>query len=148
MDRFFGSSHRSCSVKKMFLKILQISQENTCVRAFLIMLFIKKGLQHRRFPVKFVKILRTPILKNISGDCFYLLNLFIWSSEILLSFAFASFFSPFLLVFSKRGLLVGSLAKHIELTSWFSLQVCLQSCAAMRNFSFSQNSSPQVLMQN
>ena len=27
--------------------------------------FIKKRLQHRCFPVKFSKILRTPILKNI-----------------------------------------------------------------------------------
>ena len=27
--------------------------------------FVKKGLQHRYFPVKFTKFLRTPILKNI-----------------------------------------------------------------------------------
>ena len=27
--------------------------------------FVKKRLQHRRFPVKFVKFLRTPILKYI-----------------------------------------------------------------------------------
>ena len=39
----------------MPLKILQISQEN----------IIKKRLQHRCFPVKFAKFLRTPILKNI-----------------------------------------------------------------------------------
>ena len=33
------SSHRRCSVKKMFLEILQYSQENTCARAsFLIKL--------------------------------------------------------------------------------------------------------------
>ena len=29
--------------------------------------FIKKRLQHRCFPVKFAKFLRTPILKNICG---------------------------------------------------------------------------------
>ena len=35
----FRSSHRSCSVKKVFLKISQISLENTCVRvSFLIKL--------------------------------------------------------------------------------------------------------------
>ena len=40
----------------MFLKISQISQENT---------FTKKRLQHRCFPVKFETFLRTPILKKI-----------------------------------------------------------------------------------
>ena len=32
--------------------------------------FIKKRLQHRCFPVKFKKILRTPFLQNTSHDCF------------------------------------------------------------------------------
>ena len=45
----------------MFLKISQISRENSCVGVF----FKKKGLQHRRFPVKFVKFIGTPILKSI-----------------------------------------------------------------------------------
>ena len=27
--------------------------------------FIKKGLQHRRFPLNIMKFLKTPILKNI-----------------------------------------------------------------------------------
>ena len=30
--------------------------------------FIKKGFQHRCFPVKFVKFLRTPISRNICGS--------------------------------------------------------------------------------
>ena len=54
--------------KKVFLKILQISQENTCVRVFLIKCvknFVKKRLQHRCFPVKFAEFLRTLILKNM-----------------------------------------------------------------------------------
>ena len=35
--------------------------------------FIKKRLQHRCFPVKFDKFLRTPILKNICGRLFLLI---------------------------------------------------------------------------
>ena len=69
------SSHRRCSVKKMFLKVSQISPENTCVGVcFQYGLqtcnSIKKRLQHRCFPVKFAKFLRTPILKSIGSDCF------------------------------------------------------------------------------
>ena len=64
--------------KKVFLKIYQISQKNTCVgvwnykeslfnevAANQACNFTKIRLQHRCFPVKFVKFLRTPILKNI-----------------------------------------------------------------------------------
>ena len=49
---------RRCSVKKVFLKISQNSQENTCARVF----FEKKRLWHWCFPVNFVKFLRTPFL--------------------------------------------------------------------------------------
>ena len=62
----------SCSVK-VFLKILHISQESTCVD-FLIKFrssyrrcSIKMGLQHRCFPVNIVKFLRTPFSQYISG---------------------------------------------------------------------------------
>ena len=55
----------------VFLKISQMSQENTCVGVFFIEVldlkvydFIKKRLQHSYFPVKFAKFRRTPILKN------------------------------------------------------------------------------------
>ena len=58
-----------CSVKKVFLEILQNPQENTCARvSFLIKLHaapttsLKKRLSHRCFPVNFVKFLRTPFL--------------------------------------------------------------------------------------
>ena len=59
-----------CSIKKVFLKILQNSQENTCARAsFLIKLqaeacnFIEKEtLAQVYFPVNFPKFLRTPFL--------------------------------------------------------------------------------------
>ena len=51
-----------CSVKKVFLKISQSSQENTCARVFfLIKFFLKKrySLWHRCFPVSFLKFLTT-----------------------------------------------------------------------------------------
>ena len=46
----------------MFLKISQISQENTCARVSL----LKKRLWRNRFPVNFAKFLRTPFLQNTS----------------------------------------------------------------------------------
>ena len=54
-------------MKKVFLKILQNSQENSCARvsghpATL----LKKRLWHRCFPVNFAKIIKTSTLKNIS----------------------------------------------------------------------------------
>ena len=54
------SSSRGCSVKKLFLEILQNSQENTCTVVFLrIATLLKKRLWHRCFPVNFVKLLST-----------------------------------------------------------------------------------------
>ena len=51
-----------CSMKKVFLKILQNSQENTCARvSFLIKLQLKKRLWRRCFPVNIAKFLRTPL---------------------------------------------------------------------------------------
>ena len=65
----FKSSHRWCSVKKVFLKISEISQENTCIGVSSSGLktcnFIKKRLEHSYFPVKFANCLKTPFLKNI-----------------------------------------------------------------------------------
>ena len=74
LEAFF----RNCSVKKVFLKNSQNSQENICVRvSFLIKLqasdlffnkvaglkpatLLKKRLWHRYFPENFAKFLRTP----------------------------------------------------------------------------------------
>ena len=59
-----------CSVKKVFLEILQNSQKNTsarvsslhqCLRAATL---LKKRLWHRRFPLNFVKFLRTPVFRE------------------------------------------------------------------------------------
>ena len=57
----YGSSHRSCSVKMVFLKFRKFYRKTPVLES----LFIKKRLQHRCFLVKFAKFLRTPILKNI-----------------------------------------------------------------------------------
>ena len=63
--------------KKVFLKISQNSQENTCARlSFLIKLqvlglrpaaLLKKKLWYRRFPVNLAKFLRTTFLQNTVG---------------------------------------------------------------------------------
>ena len=63
--------------KKVFFRISQISQENTSVRAFLVTCRPegfpeKKRIQHRCFPVKFAKFLRTsPVAayEFCSGGC-------------------------------------------------------------------------------
>ena len=63
----FRSNHRRCSIKKLFLKILQYSQENNCVGVSGLKAcnFIKKRLETRYFPMNIVKFLRASILKNI-----------------------------------------------------------------------------------
>ena len=50
---------QTCYVKKVFLEILQNSQENTCAR---VSVLIKLRLWHRCFFVNFAKFLRTPFL--------------------------------------------------------------------------------------
>ena len=64
------SSHRRCSIKKLFLKISQNSQENTCARVS----FLNKSqvapatiLKKEALAQNFAKFLRTPFLQNISG---------------------------------------------------------------------------------
>ena len=65
----FRSSHQRCSVKKLFFRSLQISQgKYLCWSPFLIKLQALGPatlLQRNSNPVKFVKFLRIPILKNI-----------------------------------------------------------------------------------
>ena len=75
------------SVKKVFVKISQNSQENTCVKvSFLtyqsfffnkvtsprLATLFKKRIWHRCFPVNFAKFLRTPsFMERLSGGCFW-----------------------------------------------------------------------------
>ena len=72
----FRSSHRRCSVKEAVLKNFPtFTRKHLCRDLFLIKLqawrhvtLLKKGLQHRRFPVNIVIFLKAPILKNISEE--------------------------------------------------------------------------------
>ena len=64
----YRSSHRRCSVKKgvFFRNFANFSGKHLCWSLFLrASNFIKKRLQHRCFPAKFAKFLKTSILKNI-----------------------------------------------------------------------------------
>ena len=54
---------RGVLLKKVFLKISQNSQENTCARVS----FLIKLQAYRCFPVSFAKFLRSPFLQNTSG---------------------------------------------------------------------------------
>ena len=74
----FRSSHGRCSMKKIFLKISQNSQENTCARVRPATL-LKKRLWHRCFPVNFAKVLRTSFLQNTSGSLFLPFGIFVWN---------------------------------------------------------------------
>ena len=71
LDKTYRSSHQRCSVKKVFLEILQNSQENACARdSFWIKLQawgLKKSLWHRCFPVNFANCLKALFLQNTSG---------------------------------------------------------------------------------
>ena len=61
---------QKCSVKKVFLKISQNSQENTCARVLFFnkvagiraATLFNKRIWHRCYPVNFTKFLRTPFL--------------------------------------------------------------------------------------
>ena len=66
------SSHWRCSVKKGVLKFRKFHRKTPVLDSLLNKVtdfqacnFIKMGLQHRCFPVKFAKVLRTSIVNNI-----------------------------------------------------------------------------------
>ena len=68
----YGSSRRRCSVRKSVLKnFANFTGKQLCWSLFLwngrspACKFFEKRLQHKCFPVKFVKLLKTSILKNI-----------------------------------------------------------------------------------
>ena len=93
---FYKSNHRRCSIKKLFLKISQNSQENTCARvSFLVKLestLLKKRLWHWCFPVNFAKFFRTPFLRNTSALLLLLLALDYFPKKINLRCL--TYFSP------------------------------------------------------
>ena len=53
--------------KKVFLMVLQNSEENTCVRVC----FLKNRLPHRWFLVNFAKFLRTLFYRTPPGNCLW-----------------------------------------------------------------------------
>ena len=72
--RHFRTSHRRCSLKKVFLEIPQNSQEkHLCQSLFFNKVaglrratLLKERLWRRCFPENFAKFLRTPFLQNTS----------------------------------------------------------------------------------
>ena len=74
----FKSSHRRCSVKKVFLTFRKFDRKTPVLESLLNKVagleacnIIKKRLQHRYFPVKFAKFLRTPFWRISANDGFY-----------------------------------------------------------------------------
>ena len=62
----FKSSHQRSSVKEgVFKNVANFTGKHLCWSLLQACKFIKKRLQHRCFPVKYVKFLRTSILKSI-----------------------------------------------------------------------------------
>ena len=85
------SSHQRCSVRKGVLKnFANSTEEQLCWRLSLrrcrpsACKFFKKRLQHKCFPVKFAKLLRTPFFKNI---CKRLLLEVFYKKAVLKNFA-------------------------------------------------------------
>ena len=101
--------------KKVFFKILQNSQENTCPKPCN---FIKKRLQHRFFPVKFPKFLRTSFLTEHLRQLLALVETLRLHVNLLLMFGFGEKFSQGILVcmllslFSVENNIIGN--KYME----------------------------------
>ena len=75
--RTVRSSHRRCSIKKLFLKISQYPQKTPVLESLFRNVaglqayhFIKKRPQRRCFPVNITKHLKLPIFKVSANGCF------------------------------------------------------------------------------
>ena len=108
---------RRCSVKKVFLKISQNSQKNTCASLFfnkvaglMPAIVLKKRLQYKCLPVNFAKFLRTPFLKEH-------LRQLLLRFRTAWSFKMLDILSLYNNVFSDKALVK---------KNFVSLQVCLQ----------------------
>ena len=81
--RFLWSSHLRSSIKKVFLKISQNSQENTCVGVFILInshasdleLYQKRRLRHRCFPVNSTNFLEHLFFRTPPNNCFWILQM-------------------------------------------------------------------------
>ena len=74
---------RRCSIKKLFLKMLQSSQQNTCVRVFFSIklhaipaTLLKRRLMVQVFPINLAKFLSTPLTEHLRRLLLSLQNLF------------------------------------------------------------------------
>ena len=112
-----------CSIKKVFLEILENSQENTSVRvSFLIKLqtalatLLKRRLWHRCFPVNFAKFLRAPFVTE-----------HLWWLLLLISFNLLLVVSISMLILKKIGW-----ATSMQILNYcFALKIlliCLNKC--------------------
>ena len=73
INNIYRSSHQRCFVKKGVTgKHLYQSLFFNKVAGLRPLTLLKKRLWYRCFSVNFAKFLRTPILKNTSGGCFYI----------------------------------------------------------------------------
>ena len=105
MGHFFRSGHRRCSVKKSVLKnFANFTGKHQCCSFFLIKLLIKLLIKFRR---------TSPVAASISKT----VNLIPRHTTLSHSQVFSHERRPFPLVFPKCGLLMGSLAKYVELVS-------------------------------
>ena len=87
-NMIFRSNHRRFSIKKVFLKFRKFDRKTPVLESLFDKItglkacnFILKRHQHRHFPVKFPKILRSPILSNICERM--LLDIFIIKKIVL-----------------------------------------------------------------
>ena len=98
-----------CSVEKVFIDILQNSQENTCARvSFLTKLqalglrpatLLRKRLWHGCFPVSFAKFLRTPFF---TGHIGWLLLLLVFPFQDYFQKTFSVFMDMFFVYFKYK----------------------------------------------
>ena len=63
----FRSSHRKCSVNKVFLKNRKIQRKSSMLES----LFNRVAEAEACFPVNFAKLLRTHFLQSSSGGCYW-----------------------------------------------------------------------------
>ena len=113
------------SVKKVFSKISQNSQENTCARvSFLIKLqalpptLLKKRLWYRRFLVNFAKFLITPFLQNTSGWLLLYLPCYLLKIKTCFNNTLSFKFSGKLSNHTLTRIINENLAENIKLVLW------------------------------
>ena len=100
---------RTCSVKKVFLKISQNSEENTCTRVSFLIKLKASGLQLYKkrdsstgFFLRILRIFYKHLLvQNTSGGCFYTITVWVARYFYLASDSSSQLFSNHLLVNSE-----------------------------------------------